>query len=258
MDVSISPDELNRSLSDFPPPLIIDVRRDAVFEASERLLMSAIRRDPDLVEEWAADLEIGRPIALYCVQGHEVSQHVAATLARRGFVARFLDGGFEGWIAQGLPTRPKPTAPPTVWVTRERPKVDRIACPWLIRRFIDPDARFLYVPADRVMAVAAETGAEPYDVPGVELGHHGDRCSFDAIVARHGLDDPALARLAEIVRGADTGRPDLVPEAAGLLALSRGLSAVFDDDHRQLRHGLVLYDALFAWCRARVRSSGGV
>jgi rhodanese-related sulfurtransferase len=252
MDVSISPDKLNQSQGDFPPPLIIDVRRETAFAASDRMMVGSIRRDPAQVEDWAGNLEIGRPIVVYCAHGHEVSQAVAATLAPRGFVARFLEGGLDEWIAQGFRTRPKPPAP-TIWVTRERPKVDRIACPWLIRRFIDPDARFLYVPAGKVLAVAAETGAVPYDIPDVELGHHGDQCSFDAIIQHYRLDDPGLARLAGIVRGADTGRPDLVPEAAGLVALSLGLSAVFDDDQRQLRHGLVFYDALFAWCRERTR-----
>jgi hypothetical protein len=139
------------------------------------------------------------------------------------------------------------------WVTRERPKVDRIACPWLIARFIDKDAEFLYVPADQVTKVAQETGATPYDVPGVQFGHHGEECSFDAL-ARHYelLDNPALEGLARIVRGADTGRPDLAPECDGLLAISRGLSAVFSDDHEQLRHGMVLYDALYASCRSKV------
>ena len=253
MDVSISAVILHQSLGDFPPPLIIDVGREAVSSACDRMLAGSIRRDPDQVEEWATDLEIGRPITVYGSQGRGASQEVAAALRRRGFVARFLVGGLDSWVDQGLPVEPKPAAPPTKWVTRERPKVDRIACPWLIRRFVDPDARFLYVPADEVRKVAAETGAEPYDIPDVELGHHGDQCSFDAIVARYRLDDPALGRLAVIVRGADTGRSDLVPEAAGLVALSLGLSAVFDDDQRQLRHGLVFYDALFAWCRERTR-----
>jgi hypothetical protein len=137
------------------------------------------------------------------------------------------------------------------WVTRERPKIDRIACPWLVARFIDDAPEFLYVPKDRVMATARETGAIPYDVPGVELGHVGEKCSFDAFLARYGLSDPALLRLAEIVRGADTGRPELTPQSPGLLALSQGLSANFADDHEMLRHGMVMYDALYAWCRAQ-------
>jgi len=135
------------------------------------------------------------------------------------------------------------------WVTRERPKIDRIACPWLIARFIDKTPEFLYVPGDRVMRVAAETGAIPYDVPGVELGHVGEFCSFDAFLKKYELTDPELQKLAVIVRAADTGRPDLAPEAAGLLAVTRGLSQNFRDDHEMLMHGMVVYDALYAWCR---------
>jgi hypothetical protein len=137
------------------------------------------------------------------------------------------------------------------WVTRERPKIDRIACPWLIARFIDDDPEFLYVPTDKVLAVAEETDAIPYDVPGVELSHVGDRCSFDAFLAKYSLDDPALHQLATIVRGADTSRLDLTPQSAGLFAISLGLSANFADDHEMLGHGMVMYDALYAWCRDR-------
>jgi hypothetical protein len=137
------------------------------------------------------------------------------------------------------------------WVTRERPKIDRIACPWLIARFIDEQPEFLYVPSDRVRAVAEETGATPYDVPDVELSHVGDLCSFDAFLSKYRLDDPALQRLATIVRGADTSRLDLTPQSAGLFAISLGLSANFTDDHEMLGHGMVMYDALYAWCRDR-------
>jgi hypothetical protein len=137
------------------------------------------------------------------------------------------------------------------WVTRERPKIDRIACPWLIKRFIDPEPEFVFVPPARVLSVAQESGAIPYDVPDVELSHVGELCSFDAFLARYGLDEPALRQLALIVRGADTSRPELTPQSPGLLAISLGLSAVFADDHEMLRHGLVLYDALYAWCRSR-------
>jgi hypothetical protein len=135
------------------------------------------------------------------------------------------------------------------WITRERPKIDRIACPWLIRRFIDPAAEFLYVPASDVLKIAAETGATPYDIPGVEMTHVGERCSFDAFLARHALREPALQQLATIVRGADTSRLDLAPQSAGLYAVSLGLSQVFKDDHEMLRHGMVVYDALYAWCK---------
>jgi hypothetical protein len=135
-----------------------------------------------------------------------------------------------------------------LWVTRERPKIDRIACPWLILRFVATDAEFLYVPADQVLSVASETGAIPYDVPGVELSHVGELCSFDAVMTRYRLTDPALQRLAVIVRGADTARFDLAPQCAGLYAISLGLSATFANDHEMLKQGLVIYDALYAWC----------
>lgn len=138
------------------------------------------------------------------------------------------------------------------WVTRERPKIDRIACPWLILRFIDKDANFHFVPPDQVTRVAQETDAIPFDVPGVELTHDGPLCSFDAILKKYNLTDPALQELATIVRGADTGRLDLAPECPGLLAISQGLSLVFTNDHEQLRHGLVFHDALYAWCRDHV------
>ncbi|MDB5825618.1 MAG: chromate resistance protein [Herminiimonas sp.] len=135
------------------------------------------------------------------------------------------------------------------WITRERPKIDRIACPWLIARFIDKEPEFLYVPAAQVLAAAKDTGATPYDVPGVEMTHVGDDCSFDAFLKKYQLNDPALNQLAEIVRGADTSRLDMTPQSAGLYAISLGLSATFSDDHEMLRHGMVMYDALYASCR---------
>jgi len=136
------------------------------------------------------------------------------------------------------------------WVTRERPKIDRIACPWLIARFIDREPEFLYVPAGDVLAVAERTGAVPYDIPGVEMTHEGELCSFDAFLKKHRLEDPALQQLAAIVRGADTSRLDLTPQSAGLYALSLGLSHNFSDDHEMLAHGMVMYDALYAWCKS--------
>ena len=135
------------------------------------------------------------------------------------------------------------------WVTRERPKIDRIACPWLVLRFIDAEAEFLYMPADQVLATAQATGATPYDIPGVAMSHVGERCSFDAFMLKYQLTESALDRLATIVRGADTSRLDLAPQSAGLYAISLGLSRVFSDDHAMLQHGLVMYDALYAWCR---------
>jgi hypothetical protein len=135
------------------------------------------------------------------------------------------------------------------WVTRERPKIDRIACPWLIARFIDKTPEFLFVPTEQVLAVAHETGAVPYDIPGAEMSHEGEFCSFDTFLKKYNLTDPALHQLAVIVRGADTSRLDLAPQAPGLLSLSLGLSRVYADDHEMLRHGMVMYDALYAWCR---------
>ena len=138
------------------------------------------------------------------------------------------------------------------WVTRERPKVDRVACPWLILRFVDPEARFLYVPAEQVMAVATRENATPYDVPDVDLGHHGPQCSFDAILDKYKLDDPALRHLARIVRGADTADKDLTPQSRGLEAIARGFGVVYADDQEQLRAELPVYDALYAWCQSQV------
>jgi hypothetical protein len=135
------------------------------------------------------------------------------------------------------------------WVTRERPKIDRVACPWLIARFIDTEAEFLFVPPADVSNVARQSGAVPYDIEGVELSHEGPLCSFDAFLTKYQLQDPSLATLARIVRGADTDRLDTEPQCAGLLAVSLGLSRLFEDDHEQLRHGFVVYDALYAWLR---------
>ena len=247
---AIEPSELADHLGSPHWPVVVDVRRAAAFEASETVIAGAVRRDPDAVEAWSDGLVApdGTLVVVYCVHGHEVSRGVAERLQAHGVDARILAGGFEAWVAAGLPTRRRVAAGPS-WVTRSRPKIDRIACPWLVRRFVDPEATFLTVPDDRVLAVAAETGATPYDVPGVTFTHDGDRCSFDAFLALYGLAEPGLERLAEIVRGADTGRFDLAPQAAGLLAVSLGLSDLTPDDAVMLEKGMLLYDALYAWCR---------
>jgi hypothetical protein len=174
---------------------------------------------------------------------------VAEELRRMGVEALFLEGGIDAWIEQGLPTQRKIGSSPGKWVTRERPKIDRIACPWLIRRFIDPNAEFIYVPKDQVLSVARQTGATPYDIDGVEFTHEGERCSFDTILRIYEIRDLPLDHLATIVRGADTSRHDLSPQCGGLFAISLGLSANFPDDHEMLRHGMVMYDALYTWCR---------
>ncbi len=142
------------------------------------------------------------------------------------------------------------------WVTRARPKVDRVACPWLIRKFVDPEAEFLYVPGDQVMAVAEREGAVAYDVPDVELGHHGDECSFDAIIKKYKLTDPALQEMALIVRGADTAAKDLTPESRGLDAIAAGFQLSYQDDLAQLAAELPVYEALYAYCRQRLKASG--
>ena len=230
-------------------PLLIDVRRREAFDADTSLIIGAARRLPEDVSEWRNALPAGKPIVAYCVHGHEVSQGVASTLRSAGMAAAYLEGGIAGWQERKLPTRRKRDASENKWVTREHPKIDRIACPWLISRFVNPEAEFIYVPAAEVSKVAADIGGTPYDIKGVEFGHVGDRCSFDAIISAYGIYDPALDRLATIVRGADTSRPDLTPQCEGLLAISYGLSSNFPDDHEMLKHGMVMYDALYTWCR---------
>jgi rhodanese-related sulfurtransferase len=249
MDASVTSAALRQAIVSDHPPLVIDVRREERFREAPDLVRGALRRDPLRVADWAKSLPAAASIVVYCVHGHEVSQGVAAALAAAGRDARILEGGLERWRAEGGPLAGKPSGASTRWVTRERPKIDRIACPWLIRRFIDPAAEFLYVPTPEVRRVAAERTAVPYDIPEVEYSHEGDLCSFDAFLTAFRLRDPALDELAVIVRGADTGRLDLAPQAAGLAAISLGLSRTFSDDHEMLAHGMVVYDALYAWCR---------
>lgn len=250
MDAAIKFPDLQSSFRGANAPLVIDVRRATAFKASTELIAGALRRDPDEVALWAPELPRAEKAVVYCVHGHEVSQGVARALNERGIAARYLEGGIEeGWKAAGGALDHKPAAASTRWVTRERPKIDRIACPWLISRFVDRSAEFLYVAPQTVLQTAQETHAVPYDVPDVMFSHQGELCSFDAFVKHFRLRDPALDRLAAIVRGADTARLDLAPQAAGLLAISRGLSLTFADDHDMLKHGMVMYDALYAWCK---------
>jgi rhodanese-related sulfurtransferase len=247
MDASIpciTAAELRQSLASPRPPLVIDVCRNERFHESPYLMKGALRRDPARVVEWRAALPKAAEVVVYCVHGHEVSQGVAKALG-----VRYLAGGIEHWREEGGELLAKPAGAPTRWVTRERPKIDRIACPWLVRRFVDPGAEFLYEPPGEVKRVAAERQAIPYDIPDVEFSHDGDRCSFDAFIKAFRLHDPALDALALIVRGADTARLDLAPQAAGLAAISLGLSRHFSNDLEMLEHGMVMYDALYAWCR---------
>ncbi len=241
---AISAASLRQSLASARPPLVIDVRKTLAFLDARDLVRGAVRRDPQRVTEWSKTLPGEVDVVVYCVHGHEVSQGAAQALG-----ARFLEGGIEGWRAAGGELFGKPKGASSRWVTRERPKIDRIACPWLVKRFIDPDAEFLYVPTPDVKSVAAEREAVPYDIPDVEFSHNGELCSFDAFVSRYRLRDPALVELALIVRGADTGRLDLAPQCAGLAAVSLGLSRLYADDHEMLAHGMVVYDALYRWCK---------
>jgi rhodanese-related sulfurtransferase len=244
MDASISAADLRKSLLDSTPPLVIDVRRHERFFEATDLIRGALRRDPARIAEWSKTLPRAASVVVYCVHGHEVSQNAAKALG-----AKYLEGGIEHWREEGGELAPKAPNAATRWVTRERPKIDRIACPWLVRRFIDPGAEFLYVPVSEVQKTALEKTATPYDVAGVEFTHVGERCSFDAFLDKFHLQDPALQALASIVRGADTGRLDLAPQAPGLLAISQGLSRIYQNDLEMLEHGMVVYDALYAWCR---------
>jgi rhodanese-related sulfurtransferase len=253
----ISPEKLWRMVGSPAAPQIVDVRRREAYDTATTLLPGANWRDARTAEVWAPELDQTRPIILACNAGHEFSQLAAAQLHGIGVAERVLEGGYATWAAAGLPLIAKAEfdrfAPnrPSLWVTRRRPKIDRVACPWLIRRFLDVQARIMFVDPPEVSAVAKETGGIPFDIKDVELSHVGERCSFDTMLKLFGLEsEPSLARLALIVRGADTARPDIAAEAAGLHAVSLGLSElVGDDDHGLLRHGFMVYDALFAWIR---------
>ncbi len=250
MGRAITHDELQSEICGDRPPLVIDVRRKTAYLEATKTLQGALRRDPETVASWADQLPRSSRVVVYCAHGREVSQRTASELTQRGFDACFLEGGLEaGWKSRDGALDDKAAGVSSRWVTRARPKIDRIACPWLIRRFIDSEAELLYVPTGEVLAVAKAQGAIPYDIPDVSFSHHGERCSFDAFLERYRLRDPALLELATIVRGADTGELDLAPQAPGLLAISLGLSRLFPEDHEMLSHGMVVYDALYLWCK---------
>lgn len=239
-------------------PRIVDVRREDIYRSAPGVIPSSSWHDPAhpalLLKNTGDD---ARRLVIACKAGHELSQTVAAHLRADGLQVSALAGGYTAWSEAGLPLISRSALErfasrrPSLWITRRRPKIDRVACPWLIRRFIDPEARFLFVDPPDVLAAARETGAIAFDIEGVEISHEGEGCSFDTLLKLFGLEiEPSLARLALIVRGADTARPDLAPEAAGLLAISLGLSSLAaDDDHGLLERGFVVYDALYAWLR---------
>jgi rhodanese-related sulfurtransferase len=249
---SISPEALYSRLGVAAAPIVIDARRAPTFDADDWVIAGAIRRAPEMVGEWGPEFQGGNPVVVYCAHGLEIGRDTAASLRGIGVDACYLEGGIAEWAERKLPLRRKIGKQATSWVTRERPKIDRITCPWLVRRFVDPEAAFLYVPTEKVFSIAAETGAVAYDIPGAEpFSHDGELCSFDAFLKVYGITDPALDRLALIVRGADTGRLELTPQSPGLLAITLGLSANFaDDDHAMLERSMDIYDALYAWCRS--------
>ncbi len=252
---AISVGDLLRRFGTPAMPVLFDVRRRAVYDEAKDILPTATWRDHGAAAAWATEIPAGAEAVVYCVHGHQVGQSAVAALRAFGVQARYLEGGIEAWRAAGGPLVGKSEVDahrksgPSHWVTRESPKIDRIACPWFIRRFVDPSARFHYVSPDQVEAVAKEMNATPYDIPGVDFSHDGPACSFDAFVKRFGIKDPALDRVAIIIRGADTSRHELAPQCAGLLAITLGLGASIADDHALLEAAMPLYDGLYAWAR---------
>ncbi|RVT90284.1 chromate resistance protein ChrB domain-containing protein [Sphingomonas crocodyli] len=248
---AIAASKLDRLVGTPAAPLIIDLR-----DQPREIIPGSIPRSPDNALDWADPVD--QPILLVDADGAGPAAAVAALLRSDGRAAEILDGGFEAWRSAGGITVCLDHLPPrhddggTWWVTRARPKIDRIACPWLIRRFVDPQARFLYVSPGDVLSVAVSQGAEPFDLSDdrVFWSHRDGRCTFDLMIEAFGLDThEPLTRLAAIVRGADTDTLDIAPEAAGLLAISLGLSRSFSDDHAQLEAGMAVYDALYRWSR---------
>ncbi|MSP00166.1 MAG: sulfurtransferase [Acetobacteraceae bacterium] len=254
---TITVPQLSRLIGTPDAPLILDVRTDEDFAADPRMIPGSKRRDHRTVAAWGGAYA-GRQVAVSCQRGLKLSQGTAAWLRHAGAKAETVDGGFEAWTAakamlvrpDHVPDRDKEGR--TVWVTRARPKVDRIACPWLIRRFIDPSAVFLFVTPAEVPAVAERFGATPLDIEGVFWSHRGELCTFDVMIEEFGLRSEALTRLATIVRGADTACLDIAPQAAGLLAASLGLSRMYRDDLAQLEASMTLYDAFYRWSRDAV------
>jgi rhodanese-related sulfurtransferase len=267
---SISPSELLPRLGTAAAPVLLDVRRDAAFEASANLLVGAQRCAPQHVAAWAEanTAQRGKAIVVYCVYGHNVSADACSQLHALGFNALALAGGIQGgedgvdsaaeiavWRSSALPTWRKRLdwnlmgAGGSRWVTRARPKIDRIACPWLVRRWIDPLALFDYVPDTQVLSHAQETQGLAYDIVGAPITHVGEQCSFDALLQAVDLHTPALDLLARIVRGADTDLLKLEAPCAGLLAITQGMSRLHSqDDAAMLEAMMPVYDALYAWC----------
>lgn len=246
----ITPTQLLRLIGLPDAPLVVDISLDADFDAEPYLIPGAIRHRHDDLDGLLPQAQ-GRACVIVCQKGAKLSQGFAALLRTRGVAAEYLGGGNYGWRdTTGAPRIPAAALPDSaLWVTRHRPKIDRIACPWLIRRFVDPAASFLFVAPTEVMNVAERFGATPFDSEGASWSHGEGTCTFDTMLAAFGLETEALMRLAHVVRAADTNTLEASPQAAGLLAVSVGLSRQYKDDLAQLEAGLALYDALYRWAR---------
>ncbi|MEP5151604.1 sulfurtransferase/chromate resistance protein [Planktotalea sp.] len=250
----ISTATLTRLVGTTDCPVLLDVRIDEDFDADPHLIPGAYRQPFLRVGDLAESLK-GQHVIVYCQKGLKISQGAAAILRNSGVQAEVLEGAQFAWRDAGLPMVLAENLPAltqaghTLWVTRHRPKIDRIACPWLIRRFINPKAQFLFVSAPQVRNVAERFGATPFDIEDVFWSHGDDRCTFDTMIDEFGIENKALAKLAPIVRGADTNEPGLAPEAAGLLAASLGLSRMYRNDLEQQEAGMLLYDAFYRWAR---------
>lgn len=245
--------QLNRLVGTDTAPVIIDLRIDEDYLTEPRRIPTAFRYPFEQITELLPRLR-ERHVVVYCHRGKKISTGAMALLQSHGVKAEALAGGHVAWQEAQLPlvtlsAHADAVSDGSVWVTRHRPKVDRIACPWLIRRFIDPCARFLFVPPADVVEVADKYNAIPFDVPGVHWTHRGDHCTFDTMLSEFSLHTDALQHLAAIVRAADTDNLQAVPQAAGLLAASLGLSRMYKDDQQQLDAGMQLYDAFYRWCR---------
>lgn len=244
----ISPINLMRLIGTPQCPVIVDVCIDDDFAEDPFFVPTAFRHLHSDLDALVAILD-GSDTVIICQKGQKLSHGVAAYLRAQGVSAQVLTGGNLGWRDAKLPRVPASAIPGSLWVTRHRPKIDRIACPWLIRRFVDPTATFLFVPPEAVSGVADRFGAIAFDVEGCDWTHEDENCTFDAMIKRFVLSHPALDTLAGVVRAADTDQHNLAPQAAGLLAISVGLSRMYRDDTAQLNAGMLIYDALYRWAR---------
>lgn len=249
----ISPQQLMRLLGGPDTPVIADVCTDEDFALDQRLIPTSVRIPAADIAQISAR-NPNRHVIVVCQKGKKLSHGAVALLQADGVSAEVLSGGIFGWRDTSLPLVPASEIPPigqtgSLWVTRQRPKIDRIACPWLIRRFVDPNARFLFVPHSEVMAVSERFDATPFDVDDAKFTHQDGLCSFDSLIKAFGLSHPPLDKLASVVRAADTGQPENSPQAEGLLAISVGFSRLYKNDQDQLSAAMPIYDALYRWAR---------